>query len=84
MAEDLPDDIKKDLERARELHTRTSSDYAKCVEFSALMSDLLGRMEDGGFYRAADKVMTILLDCNPKEGSSCEKSSRVAERMTKF
>lgn len=84
MAENIPDDIREDLERAVALHQRTSSDYAKCLEFNKLMSDLLGRLEDAGCYRAADRVMTILLDCNPKEGAHCEKSSMVGERVKKI
>jgi hypothetical protein len=84
MADELPDDIKKDLEKASALHLRTTSDYEKCVEFSKLMSDLLTRLEDAGCYRTADRVMTILLDCNPKEGSSCDKTTIVGERMKKF
>jgi hypothetical protein len=81
---DLPDDIKEDFEKARKLHARATSDYEKCIEFNKQMSDLLARLEDGGYYRLADRVMTILLDCNPKEGSSCDKSSRVEERVRKL
>ena len=62
MSEELPSDIQQDFNRARELHLRTSSDYAKCVEFNKLMSDLLARLEDCGCYRTADRVMSILLD----------------------
>lgn len=84
MSEEIPDDIRKDLNRACSLHQRTSSDYAKCMEFSKLMSDLLGRLEDAGCYRTADRVMTILLDCQPKEGAHCEKSTLIGEKMKKF
>lgn len=84
MPEILPDDIKKDLEKACALHQRATSDYAKCMEFSKLMSDLLGRLEDAGCYRTADRVMTILLDCQPKEGTHCEKTTLIGERMKKF
>ena len=84
MPQELPDDIQKDLEKACILHQRASSDYAKCIEFNKLMSDLLGRLEDVGQYRYADRLMTILLDCNPKEGSSCDKSSVVEERVKKL
>ena len=80
----LPDDIADDLERTCVLHERVSADYGKCVEFNRLMADLLARLEDGGYDRLADRVMTILLDCNPKEGCSCEKSSRVGEMMKKL
>lgn len=84
MTKELPEDIKKDLEKACVLHKRATSDYEKCIEFNKLMSDLLGRLEDEGQYRYADRVMTILLECNPKEGSSCEKASITGERTKKF
>ncbi len=72
------------MKRACLLHQRATSDYEKCVEFSSLMSNLLARLEDAGCYRIADKVMTVLLDCNPKEGASCEKATLVGERMKKI
>ncbi len=81
MSKEIPDDIKKDLLRARDLHRRTSSDYEKCLEFNKLMSAVLARLEDAGCYRAADRVMGILLDCNPREGAHCDHSMRVAEKM---
>jgi len=84
MTETLPEDIQQDLEKAITLHQRTTSDYKKCLEFNQLMSNILGRLEDAGFNRTADRVMTILLDCNPREGAHCEKSTVVANRIEKF
>ena len=84
MADIIPDDIKEDLEKAAILHQRASPDYEKCVQFNKLMSELLGRLEDAGCNKTADKVMTILLDCNPKQGSQCEKVSRIGDKMKKF
>ena len=84
MTNELPDDIQQDLEKACILHQRATSDYEKCVEFNKLMSDLLARLEDAGQYRYADRVMTILLECMPKEGSSCDKASITGERVNKF
>ena len=81
MAEEIPDDIKIDLEKACALHQRAVSDYEKCMEFSKLMSELLARLEDAGCYRTADKVMGILLECNPKEGAHCDNAIRVGEKM---
>jgi hypothetical protein len=81
---ELPDNIQKDLEKACILHQRATSDYEKCVEFNKLMAGLLARLEDEGHYRVADRVMTILLDCNPKEGSSCEKATISGDRVNKF
>ena len=84
MADIIPEDIQKDLEKACTLHQRASSDYKQCMEFNKLMSDLLGRLEDADCYRAADRVMGILLDCQPREGAHCDKSSMVGEKMKKF
>jgi len=84
MTNKLPDDISKDLEKACALHKRATSDYRKCLEFNKLMSNLLARAEDNDCSRLADRLMTILLECNPKEGTSCEKATLVAEKMKKF
>jgi hypothetical protein len=84
MAEIIPEDIEQDLKKACSLHQRTSADYKKCMEFNTLMSDLLRRLEDADCYRTADKVMTILLDCNPREGAHCEKATMVGKKMKKF
>jgi hypothetical protein len=84
MTEILPDDIKRDLKAACDLHQRAVSDYAQCQEFSRLMSDLLARLEDAGCFKMADKVMTILLDCNPKIGAHCEKSTIVSQITQKL
>ena len=84
MAEIIPGDIKKDLEKVISLHQRATSDYAQCEEFSKLMSSVLARLEDAKCYDAADKVMGILLECNPKSGSHCEKSSHVAQLTQKL
>jgi len=81
MAEEIPDDIKSDLEKAVVLHQRATSDYKKCLQFSKLMSDLLARLEDAGCFRTADKVMGILLECNPKEGAHCDSATRVGKKM---
>jgi len=81
MIEELPDDIRKDLQKACALHQRATSDYEKCIEFNKLMSELLARLEDADCNRTADKVMGILLECNPKEGTHCDSSFRVGEKM---
>ena len=80
----IPDDIKKDLECACALHQRAVSDYAKCVEFSKIMSDVLVRLEDAECDHIAGKVMSILIECNPKEGTHCDKATLVGEKMKKF
>ncbi|ACN17928.1 conserved hypothetical protein [Desulforapulum autotrophicum HRM2] len=84
MTEIISDDIKKDLHRACTLHQRATSDYAQCEAFSKLMCDLLSRLEDAGCFDVADKVMKVLLDCNPKIGSHCEKATGVSKVMKKL
>lgn len=84
MAEEISPKIRKELDRACKLHDRAVSDYAKCAEFSELLSNVLVELEDEGCYRTADKVMTLLLDCNPKEGSHCEKATAVGEKIKKI
>ena len=84
MTEILPDNIRKDLQKACTLHQRATSDYAKCEEFTKLMSNILARLEDARCFNAADKVMGILLDCNPKIGAHCEKATHVGHLIEKL
>ena len=84
MAKDLSPNLERDLERARELHDRAASDYTQCLEFNRLMADLLDRLEDDGHHRRAGKVMTLLLECNPKEGARCDKATLVGEKVRKM
>lgn len=84
MTEILPDDIKRDLKNVCALHLQAVSDYERCQEFSKLMSDLLARLEDAGCFKTADKVMSVLLDCSPKTGAHCEKSTIVSQRTKKL
>jgi hypothetical protein len=39
------------------------------------------RLEDIKLYRMADRLMSILLNCKPKEASHCEKANLVGEMM---
>ena len=80
----LPDDIQRDLKKACTLHQRAVADYAQCEKFSRLMSDLLARLEDAGCFKTADQVMRILLDCQPKTGTHCEKSTIVSQITKKL
>jgi hypothetical protein len=84
MTDIIPQDIQRDLEKAAELHQRTSADYKKCLEFNKLMSDILARLEDADCFQTADQVMGILLDCNPREGVHCDNTTRIGQKMEKF
>lgn len=80
----LQDDIESDLKDAVNLHQRAVSDYAKCLQFNKIMADLLSRLEDSEECRLADKVMSILIECNPKEGSHCDRAAQIEKRMQKL
>ena len=84
MGKEVPEAIHNEFARARALHDRAASDYSQCLEFNKLMADLMDRLEDAGCQGKADKVMTLLLDCNPKEGARCDKATLVGERIKKF
>lgn len=84
MSEELSEELRKDLDHARELHDRAVSDYEKCVEFNRLMSRILSSLEDNGFQSKAGKVMSLLIECNPKQGARCDKSPLVADRVHKL
>lgn len=84
MTEKIPENIHKALKKASALHQRAVSDYAQCMEFGKIMSDTLVELEDADCVKTANKVMSILIECNPREGAHCDKSVLVAEKMKKF
>lgn len=79
--QNLSKDIKRELEEATTLHQRAVSDYAKCLEFNKIMANLLDKLEDRDQLKLADKVMGILINCNPKEGSHCDQATQIGNRM---
>ena len=78
----LTPELKKKFDNAAALHQRAVSDYAKCLEFNRIMANLLNDLEDCGKFKLADKVMGILIECNPKEGSHCEQATQVGNRIS--
>ncbi len=83
-SDNLPEDIRLDLKEAAALHRRAVSDYAKCLEFNKIMANLLDRLETCDRHQLAGKVMGILIDCNPKDGSHCDQASQIENRMKKL
>ena len=77
----LPSDIINNLQFISQLHEQAVCNHDKCREFSDILSDLLVRLEDMKFYRTADRLMSVLLNCKPKEASHCEKANLVGEMM---
>ncbi|MBW1646248.1 MAG: hypothetical protein JRJ56_08000 [Deltaproteobacteria bacterium] len=84
MGEKIPEPIREKLARAGSLHQRAVSDYQQCLEFSKIMADILAQLEEAGCSRVADRVMAVLIECNPREGCHCEKATLVGEKMKKF
>lgn len=81
MSEKLPLELVEELECVSRLHEQAVCDHEKCREFSEKLSDLLVRIEDMKYYRTADRMMSILINCKPKEASHCEKATLVGEMM---
>ncbi|MDQ1251495.1 MAG: hypothetical protein QG646_601 [Euryarchaeota archaeon] len=77
----LPNDIIYNLQFISQLHEQAVCNHDKCREFSDILSNLLVRLEDMKFYRTADRLMSVLLNCKPKEASHCEKANLVGEMM---
>jgi len=95
MAEKLPPEFIKELksvcklheqavcnkEKYREFSETLSNFLVRLEEFSETLSNLLIRLEDMKYYRTADRIMSILINCSSKEASHCEKVTLVGERM---
>jgi hypothetical protein len=57
---------------------------SECRDFNHRAAMLLGRLEDAGLNRLADRAMDLLACCNPKDLSQCDSVQRardVLERM---
>ena len=81
MTEKLPYEVIEELDCVSRLHEQAVCDHEKCREFSEKLSGLLVRLEDMKFYRTADRLMGILINCSPKEASHCEKATLVGTMM---
>jgi hypothetical protein len=73
MAEKLPPEFIKELKSVCKLHEQAVCNEEKYREFSETLSNLLIRLEDMKYYRTADRIMSILINCSSKEASHCEK-----------
>lgn len=81
MVENIPADVIKDLQLLCQLHEQAVCDNEKCRKFSENLSELLITLEDMDFYRLADRLMSVLLNCKPKEAPHCDKANLVGEMM---
>jgi len=56
----------------------------ECRDFNHRAALLLQRLEDAGYSRLADRAMSLLAACNPKDLSQCDKvrqASNALERL---
>ena len=81
MTEKIPYEIIEELDCVSRLHEQAVCNHEKCREFSESLSGLLVKLEDLKFYRTADRLMSVLINCSPKEASHCEKSTVVGAMM---
>lgn len=77
----IPEEFIKDLQSVCQLHEQALCNHEKCREFSESLSEILVRLEDLKLYRTADRLMSILINCKPKEASHCEKANLVGEMI---
>ena len=77
-------EIKRRTARLCQLHERAAADYSKCIEFNRQTAELLDLLEDIGIEWGAERALSILVNCNPKEGAHCEKASLVANQIQKL
>jgi hypothetical protein len=77
----IPSEVIQELHSISLLHEQAVNNHDKCREFSEKLSDFILRLEDLKLYRLVDKLMSILINCKPKEASHCEKANLVGEMM---
>jgi hypothetical protein len=70
-----PTDILKDLQYICQLHEHAVCNHDKCRGFSEILSELFVKLGDVKFYQTADRLMSILINCKPKEALHCEKAT---------
>ncbi|MGA9097678.1 MAG: hypothetical protein WB392_01965 [Methanotrichaceae archaeon] len=68
-------EINKEIEQLCKLHDEAIANYEKCREFANRMSLFLSEMEDLGCQSMANRTMDVLVNCNPKVASHCEKAN---------
>ncbi|MDD2755129.1 MAG: hypothetical protein PHS80_06320 [Methanothrix sp.] len=78
------EEMEWEIESLCKLHSDAIADYKKCREFANRMSLFLSDLEDFRCNFLANMAMDILMNCNPKVASHCEKANMeqgMLERM---
>jgi hypothetical protein len=74
----------EEIESLCKLHSDAIANYEKCREFANRMSLFLSDLEDCRCNSLANMAMNVLMNCNPKVASHCEKANMeqgMLERM---
>lgn len=74
-------EIYEEIEQLCKLHDEAVANYEKCREFANRMSLFLSELEDMGCQPIANMAMDVLLFCNPKVASHCDKASMEKGRL---
>ena len=74
-------EIDLEIESLCKLHDEAIANYEKCREFANRMALFLSELEDLGCKSIANMAMDILMFCNPKVASHCDKASMEKGRL---
>ncbi len=74
-------EINQEIEQLCKLHDEAIANCEKCREFANRMSLFLSELEDMGCQSIANMAMDVLLFCNPKVASHCDKASMEKGRL---
>jgi len=74
-------EINQEIESLCKLHDEAIANYEKCREFANRMSLFLSELEDLDPQSIANMAMDILMFCNPKVASHCDKASMEKGRL---
>ena len=74
-------DANQEMERLCKLHDEAVANSEFCREFANQMSLFLSELEDQNCQSMANMAMDILLLCNPKVASHCDKANMERGRL---
>jgi len=77
-------EILKEAEDLCRIHGEGIDDFERCREFNNRMSTFLMRLEDMECNVMANRMMDVLLTCNPKTGAHCENSKMVGAMLERM
>jgi hypothetical protein len=76
-------EILKEIEALCSMHEKISQ-ASECREFNRRVALLLQRLEDAGWSRLADRAMSLLAACNPKDLSQCDSIQQARETLVRL